>query len=91
MDASSFTPGDIVRVWSAAGFVFAFRPLEYLVRNTRSTVTASRKETIKAGTLALYIGPNVKESKRLGQPMVDIMLGERALSIDRRFLDGVLV
>ena len=90
MDASSFTPGDIVRVWSAAGFVFAMRPLE-IRDTTRATVTVSRKETIKAGTLALYIGPNAKESKRLGQPMVDIMLGERALSIDRRFLDGVLV
>jgi hypothetical protein len=90
MDASSFTPGDIVRVWSAAGFVFAMRPLE-IRDTTRATVTVSRKETIKAGTLALYIGPNAKESKRLGQPMVNIVVGEKNYSIDRRFLDVVLV
>jgi len=85
-------PGDLVRVWSAWGFVTALRPLDAgHVGRVTVGAAASRKETIRAGTLALYVGPNPKESVRLGQPMVDILVGERALSIDRRFLDVVLV
>ena len=75
-------PGDLVRVWSPAGFVYAFELI---------SDTYWKSPNLVSGTLGLYVGPNPKESKRLGQPMVDIMLGERALSIDRRFLDGVLV
>jgi len=83
-------PGDLVRLWSTAGFVYAFRPLDAGdVGRVTVGAAASRKETIRAGTLALYVGPNPKESVRLGQPMVDIVVGEKSYSIDLRFLDAV--
>ena len=71
-------PGDLVRVSSLAGFVFAFE----------RAAGVPRKRVVH-NTLALYVGPNPEESRRLGQPMVDILVGEWALSIDGRFLDAV--
>jgi len=75
-------PGDLVRVWSAAGFVYAFELI---------SDTYWKSPNLVSGTLGLYVGPNPRESKRLGQPMVDILVGEKNYSIDRRFLDVVLV
>jgi hypothetical protein len=75
-------PGDLVRVWSPAGFVYAFELI---------SDTYWKSPNLVSGTLGLYVGPNPRESKRLGQPMVDIVVGEKNYSIDRRFLDVVLV
>lgn len=74
--------GDLVRVWSPAGYAFAYQ---------RVDETMVKSPNIKAGTLAMYLGPSDEESTYFNQPMVDVTVGDVLYTIDKRFLEVILV
>ena len=74
--------GDLVRVWSPAGFAYAYQ---------RVDETMVKSPNLKAGTLAMYLGPNDKEAAYFNQPMVDVTVGDALYTIDKRFLEVILV
>lgn len=75
-------PGDLVRVWSPAGYAFAYQ---------RVDETMVKSPNLKAGTLAMYLGPNDEESAYFNQPMVNITVGDVHYTIDRRFIEVIRV